>query len=308
MKLLRRLKEGSKRWSQSTSPALAYTRGSQVKAGSMTIPEKNTWPKTVDGATDWEMLFEAGETGLIALAMACTSPEALKQQTQAIIRAIFTRKRDQSIITKVTAYLDKLIPEDAALERLPTMHTGVKQMFRKVKDDRIKKAAAYIKKKQRRKKRPKRKKKPERRINPIIDYFQKNHTAAVILVLVLGAILPVSIYLGSPEVKEPEGDVKEHIGWIDNHIYNHMPQDTWVLQSVRQTKKAQIGVEILITDPDHIDAIHAMRRISRVALLNQVCPAAGSGIEKILEQGWSLWITLNGPDEKLTGGTCHYDE
>jgi hypothetical protein len=274
----------------------------------MAIPEKSSWPKTEAGSTDWHQLFEAEETGFIALALACASPEQLKEQTQAIIRAIFTRKRDEAVIAKVTAYLEKLIPENAAQERLPAMQSGVQQMFRKVKDDRIRKAVAYMAKKEKRKKRLKRKKKPERRTNPIIDFFQKNHTATVILILLLGAIVPVSIYLGSPGVKEPEGNVGEHIGWIDNHIFNHMPQDTWVLQSVRQTKTAQIGVEILITDPDHIEAILAMRRISRVALLSQVCPAAGSGIEDILNQGWSLWIILNSPNEKLTGGTCHYDK
>lgn len=274
----------------------------------MAIPDIEEWPKTAEGSTDWELLFETEETGLIAFALACDTPEQLKQRTMDIILAVFIRKRDPSIVAKVFAYLDKLIPDNAALERLPTMQAGVQQMLRKVKEDRVKKAAAYSKKKQLRKKRPKPKKKPERRANPVINFLQNNHAATLALVLVLGAIVPVGIYLGSPGKKAPEGDVMEHIDWIDNHIFNHLPQDTWVLQSVKQTKPAQIGVGILITDPEHIDAIRAMRRISRVAVLNQVCPAAGSGIEDILDKGWSLWITLNSPDEKLTGGTCHYDK
>ncbi|NQU56646.1 MAG: hypothetical protein HQ513_05380 [Rhodospirillales bacterium] len=273
----------------------------------MPIPEKSTWPKTADGTTDWELLFEDEETGLIAGTRACSSPKQLKQQTEAIIGAIFTRKRDQAIIAKVTAYLDKLIPENANEERLPTMKSGVEQMFRKVKDDRIRKAALYVVKKKRRDKREKRKKKPNRRANPFVEFSHNHKTATAILILLLGALVPLGIYLGSPKAKVAEGNVKEHIAWIENHVFNHMPQDTWVLQSVKQSKASQIAVSILITDPEHIDAIHAMRRISRVAILNQVCPDVGSGIKDILDMGWSVWIILNGPDELLTGGTCHYE-
>ena len=48
--------------------------------------------------------------------------------------------------------------------------------------------------------------------------------------------------------------------------------------------------------------------MGRVALLNQVCPEENSGIRDILDQGWSLWVVLNGADEVLTGGTCHYSD
>jgi len=270
----------------------------------MSIPEQSAWPTTVDGTTDWEQLFENEETGLIAKLDACSSPDQLKAQSEAIVRAIFVRKRDQPIIAKVMAYLDNLIPQDADQGRFPVMQAGVQQLFRKVKDDRTKKAAAYVEKKALRKKR---KKKPNRRASPVADFFQKNHTAMATLILLLGALVPLGIYLGSPKVIVAGGNIKEHIRWVDNYIYNHLPQDTWVLQSVKQSKAAQIAVEILITDPAHIDAIHAMRRIARVAVLTQVCPDATSGIKDITDLGWSLWIVLNGPDEVLTGGTCHYE-
>ena len=278
-----------------------------MKGRGMAIPEKSAWPQSVDGTTDWQLLFEEEETGLIALTVACSTPEQLKQQTEAIIEAIFTRKKDASIIAKVRSYLDKLIPDNAAPERLPVMHSGVAQMLRKVKDDRIKKAAAFVEKKAHQAARQKRKKKPNRRSNPVLEFLQKNHTAMVVLVLILGALVPLSIYLSSPSAKVGKGDVNSHIAWIRKNVNNHMPHDTWVLQSVKQSNKTQISVSILITDPDHIDAIHAMRLITRVAVFEPVCPAVGSGIKDILNMGWTLWITLNSTDEMLTGGTCHYE-
>ncbi|MBT4933821.1 MAG: hypothetical protein HOL66_16235 [Rhodospirillaceae bacterium] len=272
----------------------------------MPIPEKSDWPKTDDGTTDWETLFEDEEAGLIALVLTSTSPEQLKERAVNIIQAIFTRKPDTKIISKVMVYLNKLIPEDADGERLATMKSGVQQMLRKVKDDRIKKAAAYVQKKAAKKKKGNPKKKVNRRGSAVGDFIHRNNTLVSILVVALGVLVPLGIYLGSPKEQVAGGNVNEHIGWIDNYVYNHLPQDTWVLTAVKQTKTSQIGIEILITDPDHIAAIHAMKRIARVAVLNQVCPPAGSGVESILEQGWSLWVTLKSSDETLTGGTCHY--
>jgi hypothetical protein len=277
-----------------------------MKGWGMPIPEKSDWPKTDDGTTDWESLFEDDEAGLIALVQTSSTPEQLKERAVAIIKAIFTRKPDTKITAKVMVYLNKLIPEGADPERLPTMKSGVQQMLRKVKGDRIKKAAAYVQKKALKKKKGKLKKKTNRRANPVGDFIHHHNTLVSILVVALGALVPLGIYLGSPKEKIAAGNVNEHIGWIDNYVYNHLPRDTWVLRSVKQTKAAQLGIEILITDPDHIAAIHGMKRIARVALLNQVCPPAGSGVENILEQGWSLWVTLKSSDEILTGGTCHY--
>jgi len=281
-----------------------------MKGRGMAIPEKSAWPKSVDGTTDWQLLFEEEETGLIALTGACTTPEQLKQQAEAIIQAIFTRKQDASIVAKVKGYLDKLIPENADPERLPVMLGDVAQMLRKVKDDRIKKAAAFVEKKARQAVRKKRKKKPNRRGNPVLEFLYKNNTAMVILVLMLGALVPLGIYLSglSTQVGQVgEGDVKKHISWIRKHVNNHMPHDTWVLQSVKQSSDTQISVTILVTDPDHIDAIHAMRLITRVAVFEPVCPKPNSGIKDILNMGWTLWVTLNSPHEMLTGGTCKYE-
>lgn len=110
------------------------------------VPGPDDWPQNADGITDWEVLFETPETGLISLADNSETPEQLKLQTQAIIRTVFKRKRDQNIISKVMAFLEKLIPDDAECDadQFRTMRASVKQMLRKVKNDRIKRAIAFI--------------------------------------------------------------------------------------------------------------------------------------------------------------------
>lgn len=273
----------------------------------MPIPQKTDWPKTAEGTTDWETLFEDDEAGLVAYVQAASSPQQLKERVEEIIRAIFIRRPDATIITRVMTFMNKLIPEDASPQHLPTMQAAIHKMLMKVKDDRIKKAAAFVAKKARQKnKRQSSKKKPDRRANPIVVYLQNNNGLKAVLIVLLGALVPLGIFLGSPDVETGRGNIKEHINWINNNVFNNLPQQNWELLSVKQSKPTQIDIEILISNPDHINAIHAMKRIARVALLNQVCPAAGSGVEKILDQGWHLWVTLNGPGEILTGGTCHY--
>lgn len=271
----------------------------------MSIPDKSDWPSTPDGTTDWEVLFEDLETGLIPLVTATKTPEELKQLANSIIRAVFKRKRDMSIITKVSTFLDTLVPEDADPRRFPTMQAGVKQMMRKVKDDRIKKAAEFVEKK---KKQKQSNKKVNRRANPVIDFFRQSNLAKAVLVLSVAAMIPLGIFLGSPERTTGGGDVLEHIRWIDDYVFHHLPQKTWELQSVKKSKDTEIAISILITDPDHIDAINSMKRMARVALLNQVCPDEKSGIRNILDQGWNLWVVLKSPDDLLTGGTCHYED
>jgi hypothetical protein len=274
-------------------------------AGSNPVTDKSGWPKTLDDTTDWEVLFENQTTGFVTKVTATQTPEELKQLSKRIIRAVFGRKRDQAIIKKVTTYLDKLIPESAEAERLPTMKAGVRQMLRKVKEDRIKRAALFVAKKQEKKK--KSGKKTNRRANPVVSFFKESKIATTALMLFIGAMVPLVIYITSPKAKGPEGDVMEHIRWIDDHVYTHMRQPSWELLSVKKTNSARITIEVLITDPDHITAIQGMKRIARVAILTNVCPKPGSGIEDIINQGWNIWVDLKSPDELLTGGTCHYE-
>lgn len=277
----------------------------------ITIPDKSEWPTTVDDVTDWETLFEMQETGLIALVSAAETPEQLKGLAQSIVDAVFNRKHDKSIIAKVTAFLDKLLPEGADPDGFPAMRAGVIQMLRKVKDNRLKKSANFVAKKKKQTKRKPAKGKPQkkrknRRANPVLEFFRNSNAAKATLILAFGVLVPLGIYIGSPAQQGPEGDVLEHMRWVEDHVYRHLPQDSWVLLSVKQSKKAEIAIEVLITDPTHVKAIKGMRRMARVAILNKVCPEAESGVMHILDQGWRLWVALKTSEEVLTGGTCHY--
>jgi len=86
-------------------------------------------PPTIDGTTDWEVLFENDEQGLFAIVAATQTPAQLKQITEDIIRALFSRKQDQPVLGKVTAFLEKLIPEDASEDRFPVMQVTVKELL-----------------------------------------------------------------------------------------------------------------------------------------------------------------------------------
>ncbi len=142
------------------------------------IPEKSTWPPTIDGTTDWEVLFENDEQGLFAIVSATQTPAQLKQITEDIIRALFSRKRDQPILDKVTAFLEKLIPEDASEDRFPVMQVTVKELLCKIKENRIERAAAYVEKKAKRKKSNK---KNNRRPNLIVSFFRRRADALLFL-------------------------------------------------------------------------------------------------------------------------------
>ena len=75
---------------------------------------------------------------------------------------------------------------------------------------------------------------------------------------------------------------------------------------ITHLKEGEISISVIVTDPQHIKAMLAMKRMARVAVLKQVCPPADSGVMDIINQGWSLWVAMKSDEELLTGGTCHY--
>jgi hypothetical protein len=145
------------------------------------IVKKSEWPSTSDGTTDWQVLFDDPETGLQAVVSSCQTPAQLKQQTEAIIRAIFTRHRDLSILGKLTAFLEKLIPEDASEERLPVMQASIRQLLGRIKENRMERAAAYVRKKNKKPKGKKSNKKNNRRPNRLVGFFRRRADAMVFL-------------------------------------------------------------------------------------------------------------------------------
>lgn len=65
-------------------------------------------PKTEDGVTDWEALFEAPETGLISFIEACNSAAAVDQISRLIVEQLFMRADDRSARQAYRDTLEKL--------------------------------------------------------------------------------------------------------------------------------------------------------------------------------------------------------
>lgn len=145
------------------------------------IPDKSEWPQTADGTTDWQALFEDEHTGLISIIGATQSPAELKQRSEEIIRAIFTRQRDKPILVKVTGFLEILIPDGVNDQRFAVMRVTVIELLGKIKDNRLERAAAYVEKQSKRKKQGKNKKKNKnnRRPNVFVDFFRRYADALV---------------------------------------------------------------------------------------------------------------------------------
>ena len=110
----------------------------------MSEPEKRTWPKTPDGVTDWEAVFEDPETGLIPLIAMARSPAALRKSTIVVVERLFVRKDDPAEIENFMAELTRLMPDDMAMEGLPRIAETVTAILRQIKEDRKQKAAEFI--------------------------------------------------------------------------------------------------------------------------------------------------------------------
>jgi len=102
------------------------------------------WPTTADGTTDWERVFEDPSDGLIVLACRSETPDQLKTMTLIILRQLLKRKNDDDGDNKMAAYIDRTIPDGAPADDMDGLRAGVARLFRRIKDDRIKLAAAYV--------------------------------------------------------------------------------------------------------------------------------------------------------------------
>jgi hypothetical protein len=265
------------------------------------IPDRSQWPKIADDTIDWETLFEDEKTGMIAVVSASENPELLKQQAQAICQTVFNRRRDKSSIKNVNAFLNRVIPEDAQEENLPAMQASVVNMLRKLKEDRLKRAAAFLKKGR---------KNGNRRSSAIIDFFKKNMYGQITAISIFVILLPLAIFMASlestPEEEGPKGNVRKHIQWINEYTHKSLPWDLWELLSVKHSAVSQISIEVMLLSPQYVKEISKLDAVKRFAVLKQICPDANSDITIILDQGWSLWIIMKSPDGILHEGACKY--
>ena len=93
--------------------------------------------------TDWEAAFEDPETGLIALIAGARSPAALRKSAAFVIERLCVRKDDPAEIERLTAELNRLIPDDTAEEDLPRIAEAVTTILRRIKEERKRKSAEF---------------------------------------------------------------------------------------------------------------------------------------------------------------------
>ncbi len=110
---------------------------------------KPAWPKTADGTTDWETVFEHPSNGLLPLVAEARSARALHGSAVAIVRMLHTREGDEAVTKVLLADLDRLAPPDLPAEKLAEARESVIEVLRGIKRRRVLKAKAYVRKKAR---------------------------------------------------------------------------------------------------------------------------------------------------------------
>ncbi len=106
--------------------------------------EERSWPLAPDGTTDWELVFEDEETGLIALIEQAQTTKALRQCAVVVIDQLFIRKNDASNRVTFCSELDSIVSAQGVALDAGQVRTGVSALLRRIKDERINKAADYV--------------------------------------------------------------------------------------------------------------------------------------------------------------------
>lgn len=105
---------------------------------------KAAWPKTPDGTTDWEVVFEDPQTGFIQLIAQSPSAETLRLTTTVVIDTLFTRRGDETEVARLKNQLESILNEPDGIAK---QQAGVSGLLRQIKDARIEKARVYIERK-----------------------------------------------------------------------------------------------------------------------------------------------------------------
>jgi hypothetical protein len=227
---------------------------------------------------------------------------------------LLVRKNDEAAMERLTGEIDRLIADGGeGAEGLDVSRSAITDLLRRIKDSRRQKAALYVASK-------KAKTNKSRRADDTADTIagtpaevgvkaadtsgrRRGLLYAVAAVLVLGLTALLVLFV---QDKETKSDGKEEATWVYNYVSTHLPEETWELVSVRPMEGEKISLEVLITDPRHVDVIKRVPRMARVQFLKNVRPPQESGVMFIIEKGWTLWVYLKNGDELLTGGSCHY--
>ena len=107
-------------------------------------------PVLEDGTTDWEAVFEHEENGLIHLVNQTHDSNAIRQCAQLIIRKLFTRKNDQDEVVRLNKELDGILAKVES-HGFEAAQKAVVTLLRRIKDERIRRARAFVERKKKKK-------------------------------------------------------------------------------------------------------------------------------------------------------------
>src|SRR3989339_874441 len=105
---------------------------------------KAAWPKTPDGTTDWQYVFEDPTAGFIPLIARAQSADALKMIATVILQKLFSRKNDVDELHLHLAHLSSIIEAGGSIDDIAAQ---INTLMRKVKNERIEKARVYVERK-----------------------------------------------------------------------------------------------------------------------------------------------------------------
>lgn len=274
-------------------------------------------PLAPDVSTDWEAMFEDGETGLISLIGQAQSTESLKACTLVILGKLLVRKNDEAAIERLTQELDRIIAESGEGEEgLDASRSAITDLLLRIKAGRKQKAALSAANKREGNNAERRTADDGAEANvrtpanvrksaedPLAQGRRRRRLYVASASLAVGLAALIWVLIQEPDSKS---DGMNEAAWVHEYVSAHLPEETWELASVRPMKGEKIALEVQITDPRHVDVIKGVPRMARVQFLKSVCPAQNSGVMFVIENGWTLWVSLKNGDELLTGGSCHY--
>lgn len=103
----------------------------------MVEPKKPAWPKTPEGNIDWEVVFEAPETGLIPRILQSRTPAILRQNTLAVITKIYARATTPKHVEEFIQELDTILPDDLDGNSMAEVSENIAVLMRRIKTERI---------------------------------------------------------------------------------------------------------------------------------------------------------------------------
>lgn len=101
------------------------------------------WPTLPDGTVDWATVFEAPDSGFIALIDNADSEEKLRACCEVVIHHLFQRESDSAFRTEYLRHLDQLFLVAGEGEFLLTLKGRIRVLLRRMKSERMSRALAH---------------------------------------------------------------------------------------------------------------------------------------------------------------------